>query len=117
MKFEEDKYIGLKHYKEYFESAMTIPLFVNLKIDFLRTKVSPYLAADCGYNIFIPFSKYAQSNKLGFFIRPAFGVDIRFAKCDLFIEIAYKYQARTFESSLAKYGGYNQICQSIGVTF
>lgn len=117
MRFEESKYIGYKKYDAYNEAAMTIPLFANIKVDFLKTKVSPYLSADCGYNIFIPFSKYAQNNKLGFFIRPAFGVDIRFRKCTLFIELAYRYQARSFENSLATYGGYHQVSQAIGVTF
>lgn len=117
MKFEESKYIGYKKYDDYFEAAMTIPVFANIKVDFLKTKVSPYLSVDCGYNIFIPFSKYAQNNKLGFMIRPAFGVDIRFQKCVLFIEVAYKYQSRSFENTLATYGGYHQISQAIGVSF
>lgn len=117
MRFEEAKYIGSKKYDPYYEAAMTVPIFANIKVDFLKTKASPYLAADCGYNIFVPFSKYAQGNKLGFFIRPAFGVDIRFRKCVLFIELAYKYQSRSFDNSLASYRGYHQISQSIGVSF
>ena len=117
MKFEEPKYIGYKKYDAYFEAAMTIPIFANVKVDFLKTKVSPYLSVDCGYNIFIPFSKYAQDNKLGFMVRPAFGVDIRFQKCVLFIEVAYKYQSRSFSNTLATYGSYHQISQAIGVSF
>ena len=117
MRFEEAKYIGSKKYDPYYEAAMTVPIFANIKVDFLKTKASPYLAADCGYNIFVPFSKYAQGNKLGFFIRPAFGVDIRFRKCVLFIELAYKYQSRSFDNSLASYRGYHQISQAIGVSF
>lgn len=103
--------------KAYDEDAMAIPVFVNLKVDFLKKKVSPFFAVDGGYNFFIPFSKYAKDNKLGFFIRPSLGVDIRFSKCVLSIDIAYRYQARTFENFLATYGGYNQICQSVAVSF
>ena len=117
MRFEEAKYIGNRKYKAYDEGAMTIPVFANVKVDFLKRKVSPYLALDCGYNCFVPFSKYAKSNKLGFFIRPAFGIDIRFAKCTLGLELAYRYQARKFENILATYGGYNQLSQSISISF
>lgn len=86
---------------------MTIPVFANVKVDFLKTKVSPYVSMDCGYNFFIPFSKYAQDNKLGFLIQPALGVDIRFQKCVLFIEISYKYQSHSFENILATYRRYH----------
>jgi hypothetical protein len=117
LRFEEPKRLGYRKYKAYYEAAMGIPVFANIKIDFLKTKVSPYIAADLGYNIFVPFSKYAKDNKLGFFARPAFGVDIRFKKCVLFFEIAYKFQMRDFENSLASYGNYHQVSQSIGLSF
>lgn len=114
--FEDAKYI-YRYYDAYYEGAISIPIFVNLKIDFMRTKVSPYLSANCGYNFFIPFSKYAQDNKLGFFIHPAIGVDIHFSKCTLFCELGYKYQHRSFESGEDEYKGYHQISQSIGISF
>lgn len=117
LKFDNAKTINHHYYKAYYEAAMAIPVFANVKVDFLKRKVSPYLSIDCGYNFFIPFSKYAQSNKLGFLIRPAVGVDIRFKKCVLFVELAYKYQARNFEYSMVKFGGYHQVCQAVGVHF
>ncbi len=117
MRFEESKFVGYKFYKEYNEAAMTIPVFANIKADFSRTKVAPYLSLDCGYNFFIPFSDYAKDNKLGFFVRPALGIDIKLSSCTLFIDVAYKYQNRSFENAVANYHGYHQICQSIGISF
>lgn len=120
MKFDEvdEPTTIFDYFDGYFEGAMTIPLFANVKVDFLRqTKVSPYFTADCGYSIFVPFSEYAEGNKLGMFVRPAFGVDIRFSKCTLFFEVGYKYQARSFDNPLASYGSYHQLSSAIGVAF
>ena len=117
LRFEEPVYINYKKYDAYYEAAMTFPVFANIKIDFLKTRISPYMAIDCGYNFFIPFSKYAEDNKLGLLIRPAFGADFHFSKCNLFVELSYKYQARTFDNTIASYRSYHQICQSIGVSF
>ena len=117
LKFEESKTIGSKVYKAYYEEALAIPVFANIKVDFMKTKVSPFFATDCGYSFFVPFSKYAKDNKLGFFIRPSIGVEIRFRKCSLSIDVAYKYQARDFENFLAEYGGYHQICESFAISF
>ena len=117
LKFEDPKVIRGTLFNAYYEAAMAIPIFANIKVDFLKRKASPYLSSDIGYNIFIPFSQYAQDNRLGFFVRPAFGVDIRFRKATLSIELAYKFQMRQFHNELADYGNYNQISQAIAVSF
>ena len=117
LRFQEPVTSGSKKYNAYYEGAMGIPVFANIKVDFMKTKVSPFFATDCGYSFYVPFSKMAQDNKLGFFVRPSIGVEIRFRKCSLSIDIAYKYQARSFENELASYGGSHQICQSVAVSF
>lgn len=116
LRFEESTFIS-KYYEAYYESAMAIPLFVNVKVDFMKRRVSPYMSAECGYNIFVPFSEYAKGNKLGFFVSPSLGIDIRFRKCTLFVELAYKYQCRDFSKYGEEYGNYHQLSQSIGVAF
>ncbi len=109
--------------KGYKESAMSFPVFANVKVNFTKTKISPFINVDLGYTAFLPFSKYAQHNKLGFLMRPAFGVDFHFGKWSLFLEIAYKYQQRQAEdsyytlSSVKFDGGYSQLSQSIGFQF
>ena len=115
--YEKSGWIGDYHFDEYYESAIGIPIFANIKANFLKTKVSPYLGFDIGYNVFVPFSKYAKSNKLGLFFKPTFGCDIRFDKCALFIELAYRYQKR--ECSIVPYenASYSQITQCIGFQF
>lgn len=115
--YEKAEFVGSHYFDEYYESAMSVPIFANIKVNFLKTKVSPYLGFDMGYNVFVPFSKYAESNKLGFFIKPAFGCDIRFDNCALFIELAYRYQKR--ECSIVPYenASYSQITQCIGFQF
>lgn len=115
--YEKAGWIGDYHFDEYYESAIGIPIFANIKVNFLKTKVSPYIGFDIGYNAFVPFSKYAESNKLGLFFKPAFGCDIRFKKCALFIELAYRYQKR--ECSIVPYenASYSQITQCIGFQF
>ncbi len=107
----------------YKESAMSFPVFANVKVNFTKTKISPFINVDLGYTAFLPFSKYAQHNKLGFLMRPAFGVDFHFCKWSLFLEIAYKYQQRQADdsyytlSSVKFDGGYSQLSQSIGFQF
>lgn len=113
LRFDEPK----QTLKASYEGAVAIPLFANIKVDFLRKKVSPFFAADCGYLFYLPLKDYAKDNKMGVFVRPSFGVDIRFSKCTLCIDIAYKYQARSFENATDAYNGYHQICQSFAVSF
>ena len=116
-------FYGYEELLAYYEPAMTIPLFANIKVNFVDTKVSPYLGIDVGYNIFIPFSEYSKDNKFGIYFKPAFGADIHFENITLFIEFAYRYQKRTFTSwigSTENYSlirNYSQITQTIGFQF
>lgn len=101
-----------------YKESLAIPIFANIKVDFLKRKVSPFFAADCGYMFHIPGSGVTKDNKLGFFVRPSIGIDIRFRKCVLCIDIAYKYQARSFDNGWDEpYKGYHQISQSVAVSF
>lgn len=115
--YEKAGWIGDHYFDEYYESAIAIPIFANIKANFLKTKVSPYIGFDIGYNAFVPFSKYAKSNKLGFFVKPAFGCDIRFDKCALFIELAFRYQKRECSRVPYENASYSQITQCIGFQF
>lgn len=115
--YEKSTVINGKYFKPYYESAMAIPIFANIKANFTKTKISPYLTFDAGYNFFIPFSKYAQKNKLGAFFKPTLGVDFHFSSCTLFIELAYRYQMREFTLWTNSHGDYSQLSQSIGLQF
>lgn len=121
--YEDIEFRNGNLYLPYYEPAVTIPLFANIKVNFVDTKVSPYLGIDVGYNIFIPFSGYAKNNKLGIFFKPAFGADIHFEHITLFIEFAYRYQMRSFTSWIeptennSTIRNYSQITQTIGFQF
>lgn len=115
--YEDAEIINHKYFDAYFESAMTIPIFANIKVNFTKTKISPYLGIDAGYNVFIPFSKYAEQNKLGAFFKPTFGFDFHFESCTLFLEVAYRYQMRKFTYWTDPKGNYSQITQCIGIQF
>lgn len=106
----------LKQYvKEYRETASYVPIFINGKYDFLASgDWRPYLSVDAGYAIFNSASKYADDNKLGIFVKPAFGVDYCIGKGALFFEVGYKYQDRKFQDVKM---GYSQIALSIGYQF
>lgn len=106
-------------YKEYREGAPTIPLFANVKFDFIKErKCSPFLGIDMGYNFFIPISPYASANnRLGFFFKTEVGVDIRFKKITLCPSIAYRFQVRENQIWVQDKCNYNQICFIIGVQF
>lgn len=82
---------------KYREDGAYIPLFLNLKVNFIKQGISPYLSLSGGYSFLIPFSEYAKSAKLGFMIRPSFGVKFPISKGSLFAEIGYKYQRMSFD--------------------
>lgn len=117
--YDDIEILNGKLYSAYYEPAMTLPLFANIKINVVDTKVSPYLGIDVGYNIFIPFSEYAKDNKLGIYFRPAFGADIHLGNVTLFIEFAYRFQKRTFTlwTGTSEIRNYSQITQTIGFQF
>lgn len=119
LKYEDAKTIDYKYFKEYYESALSIPLFANIKFDFMQTKCSPFFSCDVGYKFYVPFSKYAKNNKLGFFVSPVLGLDIRFDKCVLSIGVGYEYQQRSFSDELldVKYDGYSSITEFIAIAF
>lgn len=105
-----------KYYDDYRQTAAYIPLFINGKLNFKKGGISPYLSIDLGYTFFISFSDYADNNKLGLMVKPAFGVDFPLSKGSIFTEIAYKYQARKFDL-VTNNMNYSQISFGIGYTF
>ncbi|MCD8290104.1 MAG: porin family protein [Prevotella sp.] len=99
---------------DYKESAMQIPVFVNGKFNFISHGISPYFGIDLGYAFFFACSDYAKENDLGFYFKPALGVDFPLDIGTLFLEFGYKYQTRDwFEDN----SNYSQITFSIGYTF
>jgi hypothetical protein len=86
-----------KYYGKYRETAMYVPLFANLKVDFIKHGVSPYISFDLGYSFFVPFSDYANGNKLGIMGKSVAGVDFPLKKGKLFVESGYKYQKRSWD--------------------
>ncbi|MBR3648505.1 MAG: hypothetical protein IKN59_09015 [Paludibacteraceae bacterium] len=106
-------------FKEYREGAATIPLFANVKFDFIKQKkCSPFLSIDLGNNFFFPASSYANRyNKMNFFFRTEVGVDIRFKKCTLCAGLSYRFQVRENYIWTNPKANYSQLCESISVQF
>ena len=102
-------------YEDYKESAMYIPIYINGKINFTGSDISPYFVLDLGYSLFISFSDYANENKLGLFARPGFGIDFPIGEGKLFTEIGYKYQKREWD--YFETPDYSQITISVGYSF
>lgn len=115
--YENAHFVGLYLAPEYRETAAYVPVFANLKANFVRTGISPYVNVDLGYAAFIPFSDYAKENKLGIFVRPAFGVDFPISKGAINIEFGYKYQVRKFDLWAEPNGNYSQITFGVGYSF
>ena len=104
-----------KYYSDYRETAAYVPIFANVKYKFTTIGISPYIAMDLGYSLFISFSDYAKDNKLGIMAKPAFGLDFPLSKGKLFIEVGYKYQQRSWD--LLDTPSYSQATTSIGYQF
>lgn len=115
--YVDSHYIGYYYYDEYREAAAYIPIFANAKVNFTKEGISPFFDVDFGYTIYLPFSEYAESNKLGVFIRPSFGIDVPISKGNLNFEIGYKYQIRTCDNWSDPNGNYSQITFGVGYSF
>lgn len=104
---------------DYKESAAYVPIFLNGKVNFLKSGISPYLNLDLGMPIFIPFSDYAKNQSFGLFVRPAFGVDFPLSnKGKIFIELGFKFQKRELQLlGLKSKANYNQISCAVGYSF
>ena len=112
--YENASIVGSHYYEEYRETASYIPMFLDVKYNFITGNISPYLRVDVGYSLFNSASDYADNNKLGFMTNPAFGVDFNVGKGCLFLEVGYKYQDRKlFEEK----EGYSQTTFSVGSHF
>lgn len=101
--FEEEKEELLDYEDEYRESEAFVPVFANVKANFLKEGISPYFSLNIGYSFLLSFSDYADNAELGFMANPAFGVDFPLSKGSLSVEIGYKYQAMDFDGY-----GYNE---------
>ena len=115
--YENAHFTKYDYRKKYYESAMSVPLFLNAKVNFTDNRVSPFFATDFGYNIFIPCSDYAEHNSLGIFVAPSFGIDIRAGRGAFIIQVGYKYQARDFDGWAKTNGNYSQVTFSTGYQF
>lgn len=115
--FEDAHFIGNHWFDKYKESAAYIPIFIDGKMNFTRSNISPYLNLNVGYAVYIPFSDYAKENKLGIFIQPAFGVDFNAGKGALFVQIGYKYQIRSCDYWVDTNGNYSQVSLAVGYQF
>lgn len=104
-----------EYYKDYKETALYVPLFVNGKFNFIKGGVSPYLSLDLGYTFFISCSDYADENDLGFMAKPAFGVDFPVVNGNIFVELGYKYQKRDWP--LIEKADYSQLSIAVGYSF
>lgn len=102
---------------EYRESAVSIPIFANAKVNFTETKVSPFFELNAGYNKYIACSSYAEDNKLGFFAYPAFGIDINVGTGAIVIQTGYKYQVRRCDKWTNPDGDYSQVAIKVGYQF
>lgn len=101
--------------KDYRETASFIPIFADVKYNFLITgKWRPFVSANLGYAIFNAYSDYAKDNTLGIYAKPSVGVDCNIGKVDLVFEVGYKYQDREFKNTNM---GYSQTVLSIGCQF
>lgn len=115
--YESAHYIGQHWYKEYKESAVSIPVFVDGKLNFTKTKISPYFNLNLGYAIYVPCSDYAKENTLGFFIQPSVGVDFNLGKGAIFVQAGYKYQMRKCDHWVDTNGNYSQVSFAVGYQF
>lgn len=95
--FEKEHKVLSIYVDEYRESEAFVPLFANIKANFLKNGISPYIALNIGYSFLIPFSEYAKNANLGLMANPAFGIDFPLSKGSMFAEIGYKYQAMKFD--------------------
>jgi hypothetical protein len=103
--------------KEYRESAVSVPIFVNAKVNFFENSISPFFTANIGYNAYIACSDYAKNNKLGFFVAPAVGTDFNIGKGAITLQVGYKYQMRTCDLWSNTNGNYSQVTFAVGYQF
>lgn len=118
--FQPDHYIGSHYYDPYYETGAYVPLFANIKINFVPNGVSPYLLLNPGYSILVPFSDYARDYiKLGAMFSAMAGIDVPMSGGHaFFVEVGYKYQKMSSNSIL--YTGdlsFNQLRLSLGYSF
>ena len=79
-----------------------MPIFADLRLNFLKTKVTPFLSGAIGYSL-----KLIGDNNVkgGLLINPAFGVKfIVSSKAALHFSIGYKYEEYSVEQN--SYYGY-----------
>lgn len=103
-------------YSESRESEAYIPLFVNLKANFIKSGISPYMSLDLGRSLLVPFSDYAKKADLGIFANPAFGVDFPLSSGSMFVEVGYKYQAMESPYTTDRMN-YSQVTIAVGYNF
>jgi hypothetical protein len=103
----------------YRETALSIPIFVNAKINFIDTPIAPFFSIDLGYNHYIASSDYAEANKLGLFATPAVGVDFHVGKKQgaIVLQVGYHYQVRKCDKWFDPLGNYSQLSFKIGYQF
>lgn len=97
-------------------SEAYIPLFANVKANFVKIGISPYMSFDLGHSFLVPFSDAAKKTDLGIFANPAFGVDFPLSSGSIFFEVGYKYQAMESEY-ITENMNYSQLTIAVGYNF
>lgn len=91
--------VGVKYYID--ADVVTIPLYAHLRTDLLRTKVTPFIALNAGYNI--STHSYVKGGAL---VEPAVGVGIRLNNRKQ-LNVSLGYSLNYFKMDMYYYSGYS----------
>ena len=113
---------GYEDFSAYRESSLFLPVFANFKATLPTDKrIRPYFTTDLGYSIFLPGSDFAHCDKMGFFVKPAIGIQLPMPKGKILFELGYKYQDRSCKhksnGKTIEIGSYSQVSIGIGYIF
>ena len=91
--------IGLGIGADIYPSVIFIPIFADLRINFLKTKVAPFFSTGVGYSMTTD-----KINNGGLLINPAFGVKFFVTtKTALNFSIGYKFQKNSYKTAYYNY--------------
>lgn len=100
-----------------FDIRNNLNLFARAKINFTKTKISPFLLIDLGGTLGLSSNSIKMAN--GFFYKPAFGCDFTIKdKQSLYVILGYKgmqYQYEAFNTTYGNAG--NEIRKSMAGAF
>ncbi len=88
---------GIRSYNE----VLAVPIFLDLRVNFIKTRVSPYLSLGLGYSLAL------DETELGAFAQPAIGISYRIGKATaMHIGLSLIAQSFTEESVYSNYNYY-----------